>query len=250
MLEARGISVQLSGREVLTDADLTIAPGRIVVLIGPNGAGKSTLLRAAAGALKPVRGTVTIDGKNISGWSAAMLAARRAVLAQSVTLTMAYTAGEIVRLGVPVSMRNHEVDTIVGEALAAVEMAHAAERLISALSGGEQQRVHAARVLAQIAAHRGPTQYLLLDEPTTHLDPAQQRTVLQLARRVAASGAGVLAVLHDVNVAAAIADEIVVLSNGRVVERGSPAALTPELLGRVYGVPFHIAESAMMPNLA
>jgi iron complex transport system ATP-binding protein len=120
--------------------------------------------------------------------------------------------------------------------------------MISALSGGEQQRVHAARVLAQIAAHRGATQYLLLDEPTTHLDPAQQRTVLQLARRVASSGDGVLAILHDINVAAAIADEIIVLNAGRILERGPPAILTPELLGLVYGVPFHIAGNVVMPR--
>lgn len=248
MLEARGVHVKLGGREVLADADLAVAPGRIVALIGPNGAGKSTLLRAMAGALKPARGIVTIDGADIATWDAARLATRRAVLAQSIALTMPFTAGEIVRLGAPARLRRHEADAVVAEALAAVDLAGVAERLITELSGGEQQRVHAARALAQIHAHKGASRYLLLDEPTAHLDPGQQRTVLQLARSVAADGGGVLAVLHDINVAAAIADEIVVLCRGRIVDRGPPKVLTAELLGSVYGVPFEIAPNAMMPR--
>jgi iron complex transport system ATP-binding protein len=248
MLEARQVTVKLGGRVVLRDADLAIAPGRIVALIGPNGAGKSTLLRAMAGALRPAGGIVTIDGSDIRGWSPAMLAARRAVLAQSVALTMAFTASEIVRLGVPPVMRNREADALVAQSLAAVDLADAGERPITELSGGEQQRVHAARALAQIAANRGAPQYLLLDEPTAHLDPGQQRAILLLARRVAAEGGGVLAVLHDVNVAAAIADEIVVLDGGSIVARGAPAVLTAELLGSVYGVPFETGTTAMMPR--
>jgi iron complex transport system ATP-binding protein len=248
MLEARGVSVRLGGREVVTGADLAVAPGRIVALIGANGAGKSTLLKAMAGALKPSRGIVTIDGEDIATWDAAALAARRAVLAQSIALTMAFTAGEIVGLGVPATRRKHEADALVAAALAAVDLAGAAERLITELSGGEQQRVHAARALAQIAAHSGKPRYLLLDEPTAHLDPGQQSAVLKLARNVAAEGGGVLAVLHDVNVAAAVADEIVVLGRGRVIDRGPPGVLTPALLAEVYGVPFEISASAMMPR--
>jgi iron complex transport system ATP-binding protein len=248
MLEALRVSVKLGGREVVTDADLAVAPGRIVALIGPNGAGKSTLLKAMAGALKPVRGSVTIDGADIAGWDAATLATRRAVLAQSIALTMAFTAGEIVSLGVPPTLRRHEADALVEKALAAVAMSGAAERPITELSGGEQQRVHAARALAQIAANKGAPQYLLLDEPTAHLDPGQQRTVLQLARNVAAEGGGVLAVLHDINIAATIADEIVVLNRGRIVDRGPPTVLTPALLAEVYGVPFEVSAGAMMPR--
>lgn len=243
MYEARGITVRYGRRTVLDAADLALAPGRITVVVGPNGAGKSTLLRVMAGERRPEAGSVILNGVPVASQSAASLAAQRAVLAQSIALSAPFTVDEIVRLGIPAHVRRAETDALVTRALAAVELPGEEARPITHLSGGEQQRIHAARALAQLWAQPqdGTPRYLLLDEPTAHLDPAHQLLLMKLARTHAANGGGVLAILHDLNLALAVADQIAVLSHGCVMASGAPDTLiTPELLGEVYGVPFRI----------
>jgi iron complex transport system ATP-binding protein len=150
-----------------------------------------------------------------------------------------------VRLGVPEQVREVHARRLVEHGLDAVGMSEFAERPITRLSGGEQQRVHAARVLVQLWAQPedGRARYMLLDEPTTHLDPAHQLLLLRLARLHANTGGGVLAILHDINLAATVADEVIAMNRGRIVARGEPTAvLTEAILGDIYGVAFDVFE--------
>ncbi len=243
MYEARGVTIRLGRRDIVRDASLAVVPGRVVAVIGPNGAGKSTLLRTMAGERAPAAGEVRINGADIATLDAAALSRVRAVLAQSLSLSAPFPVDTIVRLGIPRHVRETQAAALVRRGLEAVDMADAVDRPITQLSGGEQQRIHAARVLVQLWAQEegGDPRYLLLDEPTSHLDPAHQLAVMELARAHARAGGGVLAVLHDLNLAAAVADDIGIVHDGRVVAFGSPAdVLRADLLEEVYGVPFDV----------
>jgi iron complex transport system ATP-binding protein len=241
--QAVGITVAIGKKKLLDEVDLGLVPGRVAVLIGPNGAGKSTLLKVIAGELRPAAGRINLDGRAIDEISAAELARRRAVLAQSVTLAFPFAVDEVVRLGLPPNFPRARSDTLVTRALDAVGLLAEADRSCLSLSGGEQQRAHLARVLVQLwsTPQDGRARYLLLDEPTASLDLAHQLLVMRLARAHAASGGGVLAVMHDLNLAAMLADEIVVLDKGRLVASGSPSqVVTDRLMSEVYGVDLRV----------
>ncbi|QEX17227.1 hemin import ATP-binding protein HmuV [Hypericibacter terrae] len=230
-------------RTVLADADLAVRPGEVLALLGPNGAGKSTLLKALSGELKPAAGRATLDGRDLASWSAVALARRRSVLPQHNHLVFGFTVEDVVALGrsahVDHAVRSDDNQAVLG-ALAAVGLAGFARRDYRKLSGGEQQRVHLARALAQIWGDGSPgeARYLLLDEPVSNLDPAYQQTVLRTARFMAARGCGVVISLHDLNLAAAFADRVLLIAKGRFVADGRPAeVLTPARAGEVYGLP-------------
>ncbi|MCS4505118.1 heme ABC transporter ATP-binding protein [Arhodomonas aquaeolei] len=244
MLSGRGIGVARGGRVLLAGVDIAVAPGETVALIGPNGAGKSTLLRVLSGALRPDRGAVSLDDVPLEDWHRTALARRRAVLPQAPALGFALTVREVVSLGrSPHAGMGRRADDvrIVDAALRRAGVAHLAGRAYPGLSGGERQRVQLARVLAQIvpAPGRGEPggRYLLLDEPTNNLDIGHQQRIVALARRLARRGGGVLAVLHDPNLAAACADRLVVLAGGTVIAAGAPSAVLDRALMReVFGV--------------
>ena len=237
-LRAEAVSVRLGGRVVLDQASVVVRPGEVVALIGPNGAGKSTLLSALAGDVTPSHGRVLLDGAEIASFRPHALARRRAVLAQTNELAFPFTVGETARLGLPAGMDRREADAIVARNLAIVGLANAVDRPCSELSGGERQRAHLARVMAQLDAEPdGAPRYLMLDEPTANLDLEHQLATLAVARRHAERGGGVLAVLHDVNLAAMAADVIVALKAGAIVAAGPPnEVLTDELVRTLYRV--------------
>lgn len=242
MLEAHEIVLERRGRRLLDGIDLSIVVGRVTAIIGPNGAGKSMLLRVLAGELLPNAGSVRLDGAELRSLSAAALARRRAVVPQSTSLSFPFTVVEVVRLGASVPgfdgirTRAHE---LADQALCTVGLEDFAERLYNELSGGEKQRVHIARALCQLdAAHRnqGETAVLMLDEPTSSLDLAHQVRILNEARRQASMGRAVLIVIHDLNLAAAWADDIVLLAAGRIRACGRPAEIFDNrILSDAYG---------------
>ncbi len=239
MYAAQGISVAVRGKVILGRVDLDLAPGRVTVLIGPNGAGKSTLLKVMAGGRRASSGRVTLHGRDLAAWPAAELAALRSVLSQSVSVAFAFRVDEVVRLGLPAGVAGLRADALVTQALDRVGLAGFAARDCTTLSGGEQQRVHLARAFAQLAATPDETRarYLLLDEPTSGLDLAHQLLVVEIAREHAAAGGGVLAVLHDLNLAALAADRVVALDRGRIVADGAPdEVITDRLLAETYRV--------------
>jgi iron complex transport system ATP-binding protein len=239
MYAAHQVSVEASGKRIIDRIDLALAPGAVTVLVGPNGAGKSTLLKAMAGGRRPVTGRVTLHGRDVADMAPAELAGLRAVLSQSVTVGFAFRVDEIVRLGLPPGLPRARADALAAAALEQVGLSRFAARDCTTLSGGEQQRVHLARALVQIAAapDDGRARYLLLDEPTNGLDLAHQLVVVAVAKAHAARGGGVLSVLHDLNLAALSADRIVAIDGGRIVADGPPeAVVTDRLLSETYRV--------------
>lgn len=242
MLEARGLTYAIGSRTLVDHVDIAIAPGRVTVLIGPNGAGKSMLLRLLSGELKPTSGQVVLDGQSIATLSAAELGRRRAVVPQSSVLTFAFTVLEVAMLGATVPGFHTETEAtrrLALQALEAVGMAKALGQNYVHLSGGERQRVHIARALCQLAsapAQPDATRCFLLDEPTSSLDLAHQSLVLQAIRRETARGCAVLTIMHDLNLASALGDELVLLANGRIEAVGSPReVLRDAALSAAYG---------------
>ncbi|MGC1548522.1 MAG: ATP-binding cassette domain-containing protein, partial [Rhodanobacter sp.] len=181
------------------------------------------------------------DGVAMSQWSAPELARRRAMLSQKVQLGFAFRVEEVAMLGrSPYTAKGECADDhrIVDAALRAAHAWHLRGRPYSELSGGEQQRVQLARVLAQVWENDGGPSWLLLDEPEAGLDIAHQHFVLQQARRMTRQGWGVIAVLHDLNLAVRYADDVALLEQGKLLRYGSPVqALDPEVLSTVYGLP-------------
>lgn len=242
MLEAHGIVLERGKRRLLDGIDLVVSVGRVTAVIGPNGAGKSTLLKVLAGELKPNAGSVLLDGRDLRAISPAALSRRRAMVPQATMLSFPFTVLEVVRLGASVPGFDGvgtAAHRIADQALRVVDLEGFSARLYSELSGGEKQRVHIARALCQLdAAQRSASEaaILMLDEPTSSIDLAHQVRVLQEARRQAALGRAVLVVLHDLNLAAAWADEIVLMSGGLILSHGSPSEIfNDELLSSAYG---------------
>jgi iron complex transport system ATP-binding protein len=251
MLRADDIGITYGRAEVLRGVSLAVAPGEVVAVLGPNGAGKSTLLAVLAGTLRPHRGEAVLEGRALAGWHPRALALRRAVLPQHSELAFGFDVLEVVLLGRSphAGTASRREDLAIAEAcLAEAEVAQLAGRDYTTLSGGERQRVQLARVLAQVGfgvgfprGGEGEARYLLLDEPTASLDPAHQHATLRTARRVAAEGVGVLAILHDLNLAAMYADRLVVLSRGEVAAAGAAeAVLTEDLVRDVFELPVHV----------
>lgn len=237
MLRANNLLIRRGKRTVLTNIDIELRPGEVLGVLGPNGAGKSTLLAALCGELATSEGRVSLDERPLADWPGQERAKRLAVLPQSSSLSFAFSVNEIVGMGrLPHASGRVRDAEIVAEALKAADALHLAGRSYLALSGGERQRVHLARVLAQLwPGAEGQT--LLLDEPTSMLDPLHQHTILQAVRDFAERGVAVLVILHDLNLAARYCDQLLLLHQGLPHAYGPPAeVLTTETLAVVYGL--------------
>lgn len=237
MLRANNLLVRRGSRTVLADIDIELHPGQVLGVLGPNGAGKSTLLAALCDELPASEGKVSLDERTLADWPGQERAKRLAVLPQSSSLNFAFSVNEVVGMGrLPHASGRVRDAEIVAEALGAADALHLAGRSYLALSGGERQRVHLARVLAQLwPGAEGQT--LLLDEPTSMLDPLHQHTILQAVRDFAGRGAAVLVILHDLNLAARYCDHLLLLQDGRPHAYGTPdEVLTAEALEAVYGL--------------
>lgn len=240
MYDAKDVRVAAGGRVLLEGVSLALRPGEVTVLVGPNGAGKSTLLKALSGEQRLAGGVVRLDGTNIQAMPAAELARRRAVLPQAAEVAFAFSVAEVIAVGLMGAGMGvgPGADARIARLLRQVDLPGFADRRYDSLSGGERQRVQLARVLAQLeCGEAGRPSYLFLDEPTASLDLAHQLTVLRLARSHADADGGVLAVLHDLNLAAMVADRLVVLAHGGLVAEGAVGdVLTDEVLHRAFGV--------------
>ena len=243
ILEARNAGFSVRGTTLVREASLALHPGRMTVVIGPNGAGKSTLLKLLSGELTPQTGAVTSLGVPLSAVPVWRLACRRAVMAQANRLTFPFAVHDVVRLGLEGIGRAKSravTEAIIERGLESADVLTLSGRDYQTLSGGEQQRVQFARILCQLDAGRDvePRQALLLDEPIASLDLCHQLALLDTARGLAITGGiAVLAVLHDLNLAATYADTLVVMHRGRVVAEGAPGdVLTPALMLEVFGI--------------
>ena len=242
VLAAEAVTYRAGAATLVAEVSLALEPGRMTVVVGPNGAGKSTLVKLLSGELAPTSGRVTHGGAELGAIPPWRLACIRCVLPQASRLAFPFTAGEIVRIGldgIGRGLGRRDRERLAAEALRRADVEHLARRTFQSLSGGEQQRTQFARVLAQLAAGRtvAERQVLLLDEPIASLDLKHQLSLLGAAAALAREGVAVLAVLHDLNLAATFADELVVMARGRVVAYGAPqAVITDGMIGDVFEV--------------
>jgi iron complex transport system ATP-binding protein len=238
MITLDTVSISLSGRQVVSGLSFAARPGALTAIIGPNGSGKTTTLRALSGE-RAYSGRIEISGCDLRTMSAADMALTRGVLQQSVSLGFPFRVREILEMGIIAGdvHSRAEAETVMAAALKAVDLAGFENRVATALSGGEQARMHMARVLCQISSpmRDGRPRWLFLDEPVASLDVKHQLAIMTLARAFAEAGGGVMAVMHDLNLTAMFADHVVMLRGGRLHAAGAPADVFTEAhLAAVY----------------
>ena len=229
---------------VLRDVSLELPPGRCYGILGPNGSGKTTLLDLLSGLLQPHAGRVTFRGRPLHSWPKKQLARRLALVPQDFMVRFGYTVREVVEMGLHPHLHRFGSPTaadlaLVDEALAATGIEELADRPVTRLSGGEKQRVAVARALAQ------RPEVLLLDEATSNLDIHHSLEILQLVRqRFERQAMQVVAVMHDLNLAALFCDHLIFLKGGQVLRQGPTAeVLTPETIAAVYGVEAEVRDN-------
>ncbi len=231
-----GLTVALSGRTIVDEASLRVAPGELIALLGANGAGKTTLLRGLLGLVPRTGGSAAIGGDDPAQLSVAERARRIAYLPQIRPLAWPIRVRDLVALGrfahgVALGRLSPVDAAAVDRALTVCDLVALANRAATTLSGGELARVHVARAIAAEAP------LLIADEPTAALDPLHQHQVMRLLRTSADSGRGVVVVTHDIGLAAQFADRLAWMAAGRIVADGAPeATLTADRIARVYGV--------------
>ena len=244
MIAAENISYTIKHRPILDEVSVSLRPGTVTALLGPNGAGKSSLLKCLSGSVQPSTGEVRLDGVRLQNYSLLELSRRRAVLSQSTALSFPFTALELVMMG-----RNPHADGSTQEgvqegaqdrarqALESVDAWSLRDRIFPTLSGGEQQRVQLARVLAQIWGQRQAC--LFLDEPTAALDLKHQHRVFQLIRQFSRShGLTVCVILHDPHLARRYCDRAILMQQGQVFTAGAIAeVLAADNIERVFEIP-------------
>ncbi len=239
-LRATNLSVKAGHHLAVSNINMTFEVGQFSSVIGPNGAGKSTLLRALLGLVPAESGEVWLGEKQLKQWSRSERSRALAYLAQSEQLPKEAKVRDIVALGrgaghwkwglIPTQPWTQNDEQAVLDALERTDTKRFEDRRLEELSGGEQQRVALARALAS-----GP-QFLLLDEPTNHLDLAYALEVIRYVRGEVEGGLGVIAVLHDLNLAAR-ANHLVLMQEGQVLASGPPeTVLTPPHLQTAYGI--------------
>ncbi|MDD1792263.1 heme ABC transporter ATP-binding protein [Enterovibrio sp. ZSDZ42] len=239
-IDIRGASLTMGNKVLLDKVNLSFNPSELTIILGPNGTGKSSLLKLLSREWK-CDGELSLYGKRAHEWKPELLAQSVGILPQSSSLTFGFTVREVVELGgLALSASNHEIQEIATYNMTQTDVLHLSERLYPSLSGGEKQRVHLARVLTQISKAERNT-VLMLDEPTSALDIGHQHKTLRLAKRMAKEGSTVIAVIHDLNLAAQYGDRIIMLNKGNIEADGTPdSVLNADNIESVYGWPVDV----------
>lgn len=247
MIEATNICVQRRKKQILNHVNLQAKSGAFTIIIGPNGSGKSTFVKALSGEI-PYSGKITLNGYDVRQTKTYEMAKMRAVLPQSTTLVFPFLVHEVVGLGLSVNqitITKAELHNLIQEALERVDLSDYGNLYYHQLSGGEQARVQLARVLCQIwkPIYNGVPRWMILDEPIASLDIQHQIIVMDIAKQFSHSGGGVLAVLHDLNLAAHYADNMILLKEGEIYCEGNASAvLTTQNLRNVYHCSLNVSE--------
>lgn len=239
LLSASGLTFSYGAQPILDAVNLTAHSGQITALLGPNGSGKSTLIRQLLGQVKG-KGQIHWMGKPLGKWSRRALARQVAYLPQSPVALPGQTVGEILALGRTPYLHSFGIESandrkIIRQTAELLDLCPLLDRLITSLSGGQRQRVFVGRCLVQ------EPRVLMLDEPNTFLDLRHQVELCQLLKRLARSqNIAIVMALHDLNLAAAYADQVILLHEGRLAGSGDPdTILQADLLARVFGLPLH-----------
>ena len=252
MFTVQNLTLSFGRKVILSNVSMNAKSGEFTIIIGPNGAGKSSLLKCLSGETLPTSGQVFLDKTPLSDLGAEKLAEVRGVLPQASSLSFPFTVGEVVSLGIQHSAplgkdETHEIR--ISNALQKVEMASFVDSPYHVLSGGEKQRVHLARVLCQVwqPVTNKQSKGLFLDEPTSSLDLKHQFDVLDIARDYANRGGTVIAILHDINLARRYADQIIILSEGKLIANGPPEnTITLDRLHSVFKLDTRMIEAAFI----
>jgi len=235
-LELRDAGINVDGRWLVRGASLSLRSGHLTALVGPNGSGKTTLLRLLGGLWQPTEGSALLDERDVQTIRRREIARRVAFTPQDTHLSFAFTVRDVVAMGRHPHLGRFERESerdrqAVEEAIRRADVAHLTDRLITELSGGERQRVLIARSLATEA------DTILLDEPTANLDIAHALDVLDLCRKLVEEGKAVALAIHDLNLAARYATEIVLVNEGTVITVGTPEeVLSDAAIREVFGV--------------
>ncbi|WP_353722933.1 heme ABC transporter ATP-binding protein [Dyadobacter sp. 676] len=249
MIEVRDAGFEIRGRKLLENVSFCAKPGEFWAIIGANGAGKSTLIKILSAELGTTSGTVQLHGRDLRRYKLKDLARRRAVLSQQNNITLSFTSHEIVLMGRYPFYDDAPAQrdlAIVDQCLKKVGIGHLRNRHYPALSGGEQQRVQLARVLAQVWEIENGL--LLLDEPTTGMDLLHQYETFELAKELTRKNFAVIAVIHDLNQALQYADRVLMLKGGRIRAIGPPdSVLTAQAIHEAFGLPVQIIRFEAMP---
>ena len=240
MLKASKVHFCIRQRPIVDEASLELNPGEILAVLGPNGAGKSTFFKILSGEIKCKHGAIGYNGHDIHKLKSRELAEVRAVMPQHTQVNFPFTVQEVVELGL-ISTKAKNPSKLIVEVLEATNTTHLKDQVFNHLSGGEKQRVQLARVLVQIWEAKPFPRYLLLDEPTSSLDIAQQHAVLKILQTLKTRNIGILVILHELNLAAQYADKIALLKNGMIAKVGSVEdVLEEEILAYVFDHPIHL----------
>lgn len=241
MIEAKDITLSIGKKKILSHISLRIERGEFVTIAGNNGAGKSTLLKVLCGEYRKIVGHVELNGKALNSYTIAQLSEIRAVFPQVASMQFPLTVRQTILMGrIPYasgSYSRHD-DTVADEVIRITELSPLTEREFPTLSGGEMQRVQFARVLAQLwDMPEQKTGFLFLDEPTNNLDMRHQHAVLSIAQELSKKNIIVIAVIHDLNLAAQYSSRIIFMKDGNIAQDGEPKKIcTPECIAENLGV--------------
>jgi iron complex transport system ATP-binding protein len=242
MIQVSDLSYQIGKKLLVKGLSFQARQGELMVILGANGAGKSTLLRLLSRDILPYQGNIFFGDKSLKDYTLDELARKRAVLMQQNQVSLGFAAGEIVMMGryPHFQFRPSSCDEqICYLAMQKTGVTHLACRTYHTLSGGEQQRVQFARALAQVWEH--PDSWLLLDEPTTGLDLLHQQEMISTAHELSRKGYGVIAILHDLNLAMQYADKVLIMKEGKLLSWGTPAqVLTCETIHQAFDLPVRL----------
>ncbi len=235
MLQTHDVCVEINKKKILKNIKFDVPAGKITALIGPNGSGKSTLMRAISGEIS-YQGKIFINERDINSMKAWELASIRAVLPQNSSVAFPFTVAEVIHIGLR-NTKDSSTDHLINDALDCVGLLSLAKREYSQLSGGEQQRVQLARVLAQVWSPLvdDTAKWIFLDEPVSSLDISYQLEVMNIMQNYAYRGGGVLTIMHDLNLTAMYADNVGLLHNGKLLCFGTPSqVMNDKILSEAY----------------
>ena len=248
------LSVRIGEAELLQNINLTFRPGELCMVIGPNGAGKTTLLRCLDGELQPSAGNISLGSRLLSQWKIEELARIRSVLPQHSALDFPFSVRDVVAMGrLPHSTSSEYNQQVVDEVMTLCDCSEIADRAYPVLSGGEKQRTHTARALAQIwhSSEIETARYLLLDEPVSALDLSHQHSLLGRLKSLSKNQAvGVICTMHNLNLAAQYADRCLILDRGMIVADGTPAQVFTEVtLSNVFDLDILLQQHPQDPSI-